>query len=335
MTKPEYKPVFGFGYRGIFALIVWALCTASPLGAVIFLSTGDPTYNTTAPTGALADSGWQWVGSWAGFQGTPIGPHHFLTARHVGGTIGESFVLDGVSYPTVASYNDTVSDLSIWEINGTFPSWAPLYRNSDEVGKPLIAFGRGKTRGAEVRDVGTNSLRGWQWAASDGKLRWGQNAVRSVINAGSYWGALLYATFDASGGINEAHLAWGDSSGPVFINDGAGWKLAGVSAVVDSAYNTTNTGAGFDAAIFDARGLYHGSTGNWTLVTGASQVPSGFYATRVSVRTTWIDGVVPPALNAADAPLLSPVGSFAFATALLGTGTVFLRRQRGLGKLPQ
>ena len=306
----------------------YALSMASHLEAVIFFSTGDPNYNTTAPTGALSGSGWQWVSLWGGFQGTPIGPHHFLTARHVGGTVGEVFVLNGVNYTTVASYNDTVSDLSIWEVSGTFPSWAPLYRNSDEVGKGLIIFGRGLIRGTEVHDMATNSLRGWQWGAGDGQLRWGQNAVRALVNGGSYWGALLYATFDASAGANEAHLALGDSSGPTFINDGTGWKLAGIAAVVDSYYNTTNTGSGFNAAIFDARGLYFGNSTNWKLVAGPAPVPSGFYATRVSVRTTWIDGVVPPVMDSADAPLLSPVGSFAFAAALVGTGSVFLRRQR-------
>jgi len=326
--KFECNRGINLGYRGMIAGLLWGLGLASPLKAIIFISTADPNYNTTAPTGALADSGWQWVGSWAGFQGTPIGPHHFLTARHVGGAVGDAFVLNGVSYTTVASFNDTGSDLSIWEVSGTFASWAPLYRNNDEVGKALMAFGRGKIRGAEVRDVATNSLRGWQWGAIDGRLRWGQNAIRSVVNGGSYWGALLYATFDGAGGVNEAHLAWGDSSGPVFINDGAGWKLAGIAAVVDSAYNTTNTGAGFDAAIFDARGLFHGSASSWTLVTGPAPVPSGFYATRVSVHLAWIDGVVPSAVESADAPLLSPAGSLSLATALAGTGTLFLRRQR-------
>lgn len=266
----------------------------TPLEAVIFYSTADLNHNTTAPTGELAGSGWQWVGTWNGFQGTPIGPRHFLTARHVGGAVGESFNFQGVSYTTVASFDDTLSDLRIWEVSGTFPTWAPLYRSSNETGQPLVVFGRGLTRGAEVRDVSTNTLRGWHWGAGDGNLRWGQNSVASVVAGGSYWGSLLYAKFDATGGSNEAHLATGDSSGPVFINDGTGWKLAGIAAAVDAYFNTTNSGSGFNAAIFDQRGLYFGSTGNWTLVSGAKPVPSGFYSSRVSARTAWIDAIVPP-----------------------------------------
>ena len=292
---------------------------------MIFYSTADLNYNTTAPTGALANSGWQWVGLWIGFQGVPIGPHHFITARHIGGNVGDAFTLNGISYPTVAVFDDALSDLRIWQISGTFPSWAPLYRASDEVSRSLIVFGRGLTRGAEVRDVATNTLRGWQWGAGDGKLRWGQNVVNSVVSGGSYWGALLYALFDATGGVNEAHLALGDSSGPVFIDDGSGWKLAGVAAAVDSAFNTTNTGSGFNAAIFDGRNLYFGNTGNWALVTGSSPVPSGFYATRISVRAAWIDSVAPNA-DGSDAPLLSPAEDMAFVVLLFGVGSFFLRR---------
>ena len=312
---------------GLLAALLWA-----PLRAVIFYSTGDPDFNTTPPTGLFANSGWQWVGTWGGFQGAPIGPHHFLAARHVGGIVGDPFVLNGTSYPTVASFDDTLSDLRIWQISGTFPSWAPLYRASDEVTKPLVVFGRGLTRGAAVNTVMSvsgvppGSLAGWQWGAGDGKLRWGQNVVSSAVNGGSYWGALLYATFDATGGPNEAHLATGDSSGPVFIDDGTGWKLAGIAAAVDSSFNTTNSGSGFNAAIFDARGLYYGNSTSWVLESGATPVPSGFYATRVSVRAAWIDGIVPPVADSSDAPLLGPAGTLALAALLFASGVFFLRR---------
>lgn len=278
----------------------WLACLllflVSPLRAVIFYSTGDPDFNTTAPTGALANSGWQWVGTWGGFQGTPIGAHHFITARHVGGAVGDAFVLGGVAYTTTAFFDDSASDLRVWQVKETFPSWAPLYRAHGELGKRLVVFGRGSTRGAEVRDADTKTLRGWQWGAGDGRMRWGQNAFVAVVDGGAYWGPLLYAAFNAAGGPDMAHLAQGDSSGPVFVHDGAGWKLAGIAASVDSAFNTGNSGAGFNAAIFDRRGLYQGNSSSWKPVAGARPIPSGFYATRVSARTAWIDSVLSSAL---------------------------------------
>ena len=294
--------------------------------AIIYYSTSDPNYNTTAPTGALADSGWQWVGYWGGFQAAPISPHHFLAARHVGGSVGDSFVLNGVTYTTTAFYDDAATDLRIWQISGTFPSWAPLYRSSDETGRTLMVFGRGLTRGAEVTAFG--ALRGWLWGSGDGRLRWGQNTVSSTLTGVSYWGDLLYATFDQSGGANEAHLATGDSSGPVFINDGAGWKLAGVAAAVDGPFNTSPTGTAFNAALFDVRGVYAHTTSDtvWTLITGSSPVPSGLYATRVSARVAWIDTIVPPETPGGDAPLLTPPLLGLLAVLLAGCGIWFLPR---------
>ena len=322
---PGSSPALGAGRRAFGAalrLLVFGLLAGVPLRAIIFFSTGDLAHNTTAPAGDLAGCGWQWVGSWRGVQGTPIGPRHFLAARHVGGAVGDPFVFRGVSYTTVASYDDPLSDLRVWEVDVTFPTWASLYRAGDEVGKPLVVIGGGRTRGAEVRDSATNSLRGWQWGPSDGNLRWGRNVVASVKSGVAYWGSLLYATFDQNGGPDEAHLGQEDSSGPVFIHDGTGWKLAGVSAAVDASFNTTNSGPGFNAAIFDARGLYYGSSGNWTLITGTTPVPSGFYATRVSVRTAWIDGLVPPVTPPPPLSLAATPGVWHWVAAagLLGVG---------------
>jgi len=259
---------------------------------MIFYATGDPAYNTSPPTGTLADSGWQWVGTWNGFQGTPIGPHHFIAARHVGGAVGDLFVLHGASYATVAFADDPSSDLRIWTVAGAFPSWAPLYRTNDEVGKPLVVFGRGLNRGAEVRDAATGTLRGWQWGPSDGKMRWGQNTVVAVMERDASWGSQLYAVFNAQGGRNVAHLALGDSSGPVFLRDDSGWKLAGVASSVDSLFNVTDSGPGFMAAVFDSRGLFFGRADHWKKITGTAPTPSGFYATRISTRTAWIDQVL-------------------------------------------
>lgn len=258
--------------------------------AIIFHSSGDPNFNTTAPTGSLANSGWQWVGSLGGYQGTPIGPRHFIAARHIGVGVGTPLVLNGVTYPTTAVFDDTVSDLRIFQIDGTFPSWAPIYRLSNERFRTLMIFGRGLPRGTEVRVNG--ALKGWNWASYDGRLRWGQNTVSVIFGGVSYWGQLLYATFDAGAGVNEAHMAANDSSGPVFINDGGGWKLAGLGATVDGPYSYSEAGPSFNAALFDTTGLYRSSGGGFVPVTDPPPAPSGFYATRVSVRAGWIDSIL-------------------------------------------
>src|SRR5438067_1547180 len=117
--------------------------------AVLFDSTSDPTFNTSAPTGALANSGWQYEGLWGGFLGTPIAPQFFITAEHIGGTVGDTFRFAGVDYATTSVFDDPNSDLRIWQIAGAFPTYAPLYTKTDEVGKNLVVIGRGTQRGGE------------------------------------------------------------------------------------------------------------------------------------------------------------------------------------------
>lgn len=317
------------GFFLVVRLLVLAVCAGPFSYGMIFYSTADPDFNTTPPSGALANSGWQFVGAWTGYQGVAIGPHHFLAARHVGGAVGDAFVLNGVSYVTSAFFDDAPSDLRICEIAGSFPAWAPLYRQANETGKDLVVFGRGLTRGGEVRVNGV--LKGWFWGTTDGRLRWGTNRVSSVVNGGPPWGELLSATFDAAGESNEAHLALGDSSGPVFIHDGTAWALAGVAATVDGSFNTTNTGDGFIAALFDVRGLYYSATPptGWALVTGPVAVPTAFYATRVSTRAAWIDSIVGPTLaEPTDAPLLGGIGRGILVATLLSAGIFGLQRRR-------
>jgi hypothetical protein len=129
---------------------VMSLLSSFNSEAVMFASTCDPTYNTTAPTGALANSGWELQGSWGSFLGTPIAPNYFVAAQHVGGSVGQSFFFQGVNYITTDYYDSTNSDLRLWKVSGQFPIYAPLYTNEDELGKPLVVLGRGTQSGAEV-----------------------------------------------------------------------------------------------------------------------------------------------------------------------------------------
>jgi hypothetical protein len=268
-----------------------SVLAVSPARGLIFFSSGDPAFNTRPPTGALADCGWKWVGDWGGFQGTVIGPHQFLTARHIGGLPGGIFFLNGAKFATTAFYDDAASDLRIWIVQGRFRSWAPLYRTHDELGKSVVVMGRGRGRGVPV--VVNGSVNGWSWGGGAGPLRWGRNSVASIVDGSPNWGVLLFSSFSPSKDPNEADLAGGDSGGPVFIKAGGSWELAGVAAGVTGPFNDTNAGSGFGAAIFDVRGLYsRDAAGRWQRVEGAEAVATGFYASRVSIRIAWIDSVL-------------------------------------------
>ena len=285
------------------ALLGLALLSV-PADAVIFYATDSISHNReVAPGGALAGSGWQFQGSYGSFMGTMISPKHFITAAHIG-TAPTTFVsnghhnggtdvvytinstaLDGAGHTTIPG-----TDLRIFEINETFASWAPLYTGGGEVGSEIVVMGRGTRRGSEVLLGG--DLIGWRWGASDGAARWGTNEVAATVSiSGAQY---LYATFDAGVGGDEAHLSVGDSGGAAFILDGGVWKLAGIHYSVDGMwdYNDVADADEFNAALFDAEGMYVGLDGSgWTLVEGPGPVPSGFYSTRISSYVTQIQGV--------------------------------------------
>lgn len=262
---------------------------------VILFRTGDPDANTTVPSRDPAGSGWNYEGQFGDFLGTPIAPHFFLTAKHIG-QAGSDFVFEGVTYTLTTHYFDPFSDLSIWTVVETFATFAPLYTSGDEPGLRLVVIGRGTQRGNGIF-VGAD-LRGWYWGASDGVQRWGENIITNIVSFSSGPDDAIYATFDQDGLPNESHLSVGDSGGAVFIQDGAVWKLAGISYSVDGPFYVDAFGnGGFDGALFDARDFYYSDGGNppnYVQITGPNPVPSGLYATRVSSKLAWIYSIIDP-----------------------------------------
>ncbi len=327
------------------AIYIW-LCAISlvTVRGVVFYSTADPQFNTSAPTGALEGSGWQLQGET--FPGIPIGPSFFITATHVGGKVGDVFGFQGVGYTMVIGFPHPDADITVWKIAGTFPEYASLYSENDEVGKPLVVFGRGTQRGEEIR-LG-DALKGWSWGKSDGILRWGENVVAGISDAdgnpttseASF--QLLRADFDENGGANESHLSGGDSGGGVFIRDSTGvWKLAGVNHAANEQYSNSQTGPAFNATLFDEGGLFEGDPGKRVFhpYDPLNPQPGSFYATRLSAYFEWIQSVMTGSAStsvylAAAASVLGPYTVMGSAiidpvaqtiTITAATGTTFYR----------
>lgn len=292
--------------------LIFSALALSPLPAVavIFDSTGDPGFNTTAPTGSLRDSGWQFQGQFGGFLGTPIASNLFITAEHIGGSVGQSFAFGGIDYLTDKFFDDPASDLRIWRIDGTFPTFAPLYTKGDEAGKALLVFGRGTQRGSELRDT-LGFLHGWAWGGGDGVQRWGTNAVTATPQGGEGIGSLLAADFNHIGGT-EAHLSVGDSGGGLFIRDGNTWKLAGINYAVTGPYFTSMSGAGeTNAALYDQSTYFtRNGLGTYSPATG----PGSFFSSRISSNIDFISRTV--AANPIPEP--STLVFLLTASALLG-----------------
>ncbi len=267
-------------------LLAWPACHA-----VLFKASSDPNYNTSAPDGSLTNSGWQWQGEWLGsYLGTAIAPTFFITAGHVGGSTNELFFFNGFYYHTIAFYDDPSSDLRIWKVAETFPTYALLYTNSNELGQHCAVFGRGKQRGPAVIVSGVTN--GWQWGVGDSLRRWGENDVSDTITDLTY-GSLLTADFDRDANSNECHMTEGDSGGAMFIQDASNvWRLAGIHLAVDGPYSNAVDGV-FRACLMDRGGQWENTGAGWTFVhdTGADK-PSAFYSTRVSSHVAWINSVI-------------------------------------------
>ena len=297
--------------RWLVCWLVAALCLSVPARAVILYGTADPAANTTAPTGLLSGSGWQYEGQFGSYLGTPIASNYFITAKHIGGSVGDTIIFGGTPYTTTAVFPDPDSDLQIWKVTGTFPSHAPLYGDAvgSEVNLSLVVFGRGRQRGNPVLVGNDSHVGGWLWGSSDSVQRWGTNVVGSTVTDFTY-GKLLRAPFDMSGGFNEAHLASGDSGGAVFVfnNGTTQWELAGINLGVDGLFSTSSNGADpFNAALFDSTGLFaQGDSGTW--VTAPN--PSAFYATEIAAHRSFIESVVMQLVSAVSVKTHGTAGPF-------------------------
>lgn len=281
--KPLRHVRRGFLFPGTWILAL--LLSSSAARAIILFGSGDPTRNTTAPSGPLETGGWHWQGRWQFALGTVIGPRQFVTARHLAGSPGDSFEFRGLRYRTVSVTNRPGTDLNVFTVAGRFADHAPLNTSRLEGGRPLVLFGRGGRRGEAVPG------RGWWVGDYDGIQRWGTNTVEGFVPADkSPVGELLVVDFSANAGADESIYSGGDSGSGAFIADRDGrWKLAGVAYSVEGPYTVDTNSPPRAAALFDTRGLWVGPKGIQELLPGGP-FPTGTlgFMTRVSSHAPWL-----------------------------------------------
>lgn len=304
--------------------------SASRSQAVVFYDTADPNHNTTAPTGAYANSGWQYEGVFGAFLGTMISPQLFITAQHIGvqsstfvhkglfnGGSDVTYTIDAAANSGLGYWDIAGTDLRIYKVNEVFPYYVELYTDFLEIGSTIVTNGLGGPRGSDV--IVSSELKGWLTGGSDGIARWGANVVSGIEFSGV--GDLLAAEFNAFPGIEESFLSSGDSGGGVFIQDGATWKLAGINYAVDAFFDTNDTtgdNSHFTAALFDKGGLYEGSdAGGWNFNPDLPvDQPIRFYASRISSSAAAIDAVIQQVPETGGACLIA--GAFTLAALRRG-----------------
>ena len=321
--------------RRLIAFLSLFLLAVTARAVVVFRDGGR---NLSEPTGPLAGSGWQWEGRFHGFLGTAIGPHHFLTAAHIGGFPGQTFRYRGAVYRTIEGIEVPGTDLSVWRVLGTMPTWAGLYEGRKEVGKKIVLFGVGGARGAPVSWKG--KTRGWTWGAQDTRISWGTGKVWETLSgspATTYEGTrrgpgdLLVLPFDPTFGPDTACVSGGDSGGGMFLRDGDRWRLAGVTFGMDHSFTLSPTvKKPLDASIFEARGMYRITPeGTFYLDPDSPQR----YATttlisRVSTHTDFIRAVQSRPLHIPALVWAALVGAVALPAGATTGGVLWLQRRR-------
>ena len=349
----------------VFACLIPLLAATCAHAVIVFRDGGR---NVSPPTGSLAQSGWQYQGLWNGFTGTVIGPHQFVTATHVGGQVGALFIIGGKKYPATGWTNIPNSDLTIWWVEGTFASVAPLYEKQNEVNKQILLFGRGTSRGPALRV--DSETRGWRWGATDHKLSWGKNKAAGIADFGAAsagpgdegssdnWlgsidnqnkpmGEMLVWGFVKNKDLDTGMVSGGDSGGGVFIKDGATWKLAGIIHGTDAGFRRTRAkGAGdapFRAALFEARGLFR--SGDGSLIGGLNSDDENKPLNRCSIGYACRISTHAPAIKAALASgphsrytkhflafvlsgIIALIGLLAWASAAIAKRTMLRREAR-------
>ena len=287
-----------------------------PLQAVHFVAVGDPQHNTTPPQDASEARLWHLQGHWNAFLGTPIADQWFVTAKHVGGSLGDTFHLMGRPYMAVVKIPDPESDLTLWGVSDPFPDVVPIYSGSQEAGRRTLLFGKGPSRGEAVwvEVSGSQTLRGWKWGHQHKVLRWGENRIHHVLQdpglVDRNLGELIVAFFDQDGLPNEAGLSGGDSGGGMFIKIHQQWYLAGISYSAGGEFKVRESDAPFKAMLFDHRGLYQKGRSTdsgevWISIPLQDEPQPGQIAgTRMSYRRDWIEQQIKSHADPLDAILL-------------------------------
>ena len=289
--------IFGAGTRLLVTVTLIATASSPARAVVTYGGTGQYLVPSSGP---ITTSGFQFEGQWQNsFLGTAIAPNYFITAAHLGGNVGDSFVYNGTTYTTTAQFNDpNSSDVTIWKVNGTFSSYAPIYTVSNEVGQPFVVYGDSGPRGAQVMVNGT-SYSGWYFTPASAVTSYGTSVVTGAgLVSGAPPGQFLTWQFNPSLGAMSASLAPGDSGGGVFIQQNGVYALAGINFAVDGPYNVHaandpnyKASDAFNGAMYGQSGLFFDGTN-----TPLGATPATSYASRLSTEIAWIDsitGVVP------------------------------------------
>lgn len=290
-------------------IAVLMLFVSSRTEALVFCFTNEVDDHQQAPTGTLAQSGWQQTVmidclqatyNRSNFLGTIIFSNALLTAEHMDEIqTNDTFFLEG-THRLTSKVSTNGSDIALYFFTPPVTNQehiALINIESDIDTNALVAFqGCGAERGSMVT-TGTLT-NGWRWSGTYwwnrtwGTRRWGVNQTFGAIEDGAF----AIASFDNNGDPDECMLSVGDSGGPGFLKTGSGWKVAMVNTgVYPMTFSlSTNPVVSFDASLYDCAGLYFKNDANvWQWIPPEdSPAPCLLICSRTSQRVQWITNQV-------------------------------------------
>ena len=169
-----------------------------------------------------------YVGQWGLGTAVAVGKRTILSAAHLGGEVGEAFVMDGKVYQAVSVSTSPDSDLMRITLDTDLPGYYPIATSLKRGAKVLVAgFGATGT---------SRTSSGLKWG-DGGQEVWGANTL-DAVGAGQ-----LAFRFDKSGGASEAGLGVGDSGGAIFVQGrGGSLQLAGIATSISGRFGVTRYG---------------------------------------------------------------------------------------------
>ena len=265
-------------HSSLHAIVVAAMFVARPAHAIIVYE--DPGRLTALPVLAGGvKPGWQYIGNFNGLGGVPIGPRAWVTATHVTAA-SMNFWYDNAGQTGFINYQGTRvavnGDLAVAVLNADqpdFTAWAPVWSGTNNIsaGQPVYMYGYGTLRGS-----GTTG--GWNWGANNFAMSYGTNQLSSLASvAGNIQFQMTFTQPTIFNGLpgTEGIFSVGDSGSGLFAYNSANtrWELIGINSAVERV-SATAGGPLVNAALYDARGYYSGTT----LITGTTPVPLSSYA---------------------------------------------------------
>lgn len=262
------------------------------VNALVYMN-GPANRNTNAPTNNLVRQAWDLQGEFGFFLGTPIAKKWFVTVKHIGGNVGDTFTINNKKYKTTYKTNHPSADLTLWKVDSDFSSVATI---GDFGFGPSYVFGRGMIRGPEIF-INTNQLRGWYWANGSSVKRWGTTSASFSVSDPKSSTVIGYVSrkdplyYDVAKDIAQdfCSVASGDSSGGVFKINNNQIELTGLIYAVSDRWSFTNSGPTYLSTLVDSGGLWLGvNPRNYVTDTKEYDFPSTWQAIDLSFYKKWI-----------------------------------------------